>query len=85
MCRYGGEEFVVVFNGDNFDAVIEELETFRKNIEKETFEFENAKINLTITIGVSQYKDDISLEKWVELADEKMYFGKNNGKNKIVY
>ena len=85
VCRYGGEEFVVVFNGDNFDAVIEELETFRKNIEKETFEFENAKINLTITIGVSQYKDDISLEKWVELADEKMYFGKNNGKNKIVY
>ena len=85
VCRYGGEEFVVVFNNDNFDAVIEELETFRKNIEKETFEFENAKINLTITIGVSQYKDDISLEKWVELADEKMYFGKNNGKNKIVY
>ena len=85
VCRYGGEEFVVVFNSDNFDVVIEELETFRKNIEKETFEFENAKINLTITIGVSQYKDDISLEKWVELADEKMYFGKNNGKNKIVY
>ncbi len=85
VCRYGGEEFVVVFNSDNFDAVIEELETFRKNIEKETFEFENAKINLTITIGVSQYKDDISLEKWVELADEKMYFGKNNGKNKTVY
>ena len=85
VCRYGGEEFVVVFNSDNFDAVIEELETFRKNIEKETFEFENAKINVTITIGVSQYKDDISLEKWVELADEKMYFGKNNGKNKTVY
>ena len=85
VCRYGGEEFVVVFNSDNFDAVIEELESFRKNIEKETFEFENSKINLTITIGVSQYKDDISLEKWVELADEKMYFGKNNGKNKIVY
>ena len=85
VCRYGGEEFVVVFNGDNFDAVIEELETFRKNIEKETFEFENAKINLTITIGVSKYQDNISLEKWVELADEKMYFGKNNGKNKTVY
>ena len=85
VCRYGGEEFVVVFNSDNFDAVIEELETFRKNIEKETFEFENAKINLTITIGVNQYRDNISLEKWVELADEKMYFGKNNGKNKTVY
>ena len=85
VCRYGGEEFVVVFNSDNFDAIIEELETFRKNIEKETFEFENAKINLTITIGVSQYKDDISLEKWVELADERMYKGKETGKNKIVY
>ena len=85
VCRYGGEEFVVVFNSDNFDVVIEELETFRKNIEKEAFEFENAKINLTITIGVSQYRDNISLEKWVELADEKMYFGKNNGKNKTVF
>ena len=82
VCRYGGEEFVVVLNNE---SALERLESFRERIQQETFEFEGIKINLTITIGATNYVDDISLDKWVELADEKMYFGKNSGKNKTVF
>jgi len=85
VCRYGGEEFVVVMEDDKFEVVFTKLEDLRKTIEKETFEFNNTKINLTITIGASKYEDDLSLEKWVALADEKMYFGKNSGKNRTVF
>lgn len=48
------------------------------------FEFEGKEIHVTVTIGFADYVKDISLEKWVELADEKMYLGKNSGKNQTV-
>ena len=81
VCRYGGEEFVIVLDNNTY---YEKLETLRKSIEKETFEFEGNKHHITITIGAMNYQDNSSLEKWVELADEKMYFGKKTGKNKTV-
>ena len=37
-----------------------------------------------ITVGYAEYEKDMSLEQWVDLADEKMYSGKNTGKNKTV-
>lgn len=83
VCRYGGEEFVaVLYNEDN--RYFERLEAFRHKIQEEDFEFEGAKIRLTITIGAAKYENDISLEKWVDLADDKMYIGKNTGKNQTV-
>ena len=63
----------------------DKLETLRKAIEKETFEFNNIKINITITIGAAEYEENMSLDKWVEAADKKMYRGKNSGKNQIVF
>ncbi len=46
--------------------------------------FENVKTVITITIGANEYIKGIALEKWVEMADEKMYSGKKSGKNKVV-
>ena len=84
VCRYGGEEFVIVLNEDKEQSIFDRLETLRKSIEKETFEFGKSKINITITIGAVNYSEDLSLEEWVDLADEKMYSGKKSGKNKTV-
>ena len=82
VCRYGGEEFVMVLDQEGCE---EKLETLRMSVEKETFEYEGEKLNLTITVGAVHYKKEITLEKWVELADEKMYSGKKSGKNKVVF
>ena len=82
VCRYGGEEFVTVLGKENY---FEKLEQLRKALEDYDFEYEGNKYKLTITIGAAPYQEGIELEKWVDLADEKMYFGKNNGKNQIVH
>lgn len=84
ICRYGGEEFVVVVNTEHEVSYFERLENFRKRIEKEVFSFEGSEIKITITIGAVQYVDDIALEQWIEMADKKMYFGKRTGKNRVV-
>ena len=81
VCRFGGEEFVIILEENNF---LNKLEQLRTTIEKESFEFEGVKIKITITIGAVNHLKDLSLEEWVELADEKMYTGKNSGKNKTV-
>ena len=85
VCRYGGEEFIIVLENDKEVHPITRLEELRKRIKQEKFEFEGETIQITITIGVADYFDSITPEKWVELADERMYKGKETGKNKIVY
>lgn len=81
VCRYGGEEFVVVMDSKE---CYERLEALRKAIENEAIEYEGHVHKITITIGVAQYRKDMSIEKWIEDADSKMYAGKNSGKNKTV-
>lgn len=84
VCRFGGEEFVVILRDDARASSFDKLEALRKSIEKESFEFNGAKIMITITIGGAKYSEGFTIENWFEKADEKMYFGKNSGKNKTV-
>lgn len=84
VCRYGGEEFVAVLKEDENSSFFDRLEELRIAIEKEVFVFEKDEIKTTITIGANNYVKGLSLDAWIELADKKMYSGKNAGKNQTV-
>jgi diguanylate cyclase (GGDEF)-like protein len=84
VCRYGGEEFIIVLTNTDKKNAFKRLEEFRIKIAETFFECEGVNIKLTITIGAVAYRDNLTLEKWVDLADEKMYSGKKTGKNKTV-
>ena len=43
--------------------------------------FEGKGIKVTITIGFSAKKEGQSVDEWIQDADNKLYYGKNNGKN----
>ena len=81
VCRYGGEEFVIVLQEQ---GAFQKLEALRQAVAEQTFDCEGNPTKITITIGVAKYVKDASLEKWVDLADEKMYIGKGSGKNQTV-
>ena len=79
VSRWGGEEFLILTKGDH-----ELIEKVRDSIEHSAVEFEGQTISVTLTAGVEKKSKDLSVDKWIVAADEKLYFGKNNGKNRVV-
>ena len=60
------------------------METLRTAVEKYDFIYEDRKMDVTITAGICEYEDSLSVDKWIKRADENLYIGKNNGRNKVV-
>lgn len=83
ICRWGGEEFLIVLEGINLDSAESILNRFREDVEMISIPADNKKITLTLTIGVSEIKER-DVNHSIELADVNLYKGKNNGKNKVV-
>ena len=85
VSRYGGEEFIIITKiyGD-INTAYELLEKIRNLIANNKFEFENQAINITISVGIEKYDSDITIEKWIDLADSKLYRSKESGKNKTT-
>jgi diguanylate cyclase (GGDEF)-like protein len=83
VSRYGGEELIIIAKENNKE-VYERLEDLRKYIASHVFQFNDTKINITITIGVGIYDENMCIEAWIDDADNKLYQGKNSGKNKTV-
>ena len=82
ISRWGGEEFLILLK-DTAD-VRGHMETLRKAVESYEFVYEDKKIDVTITIGFAEKKDTASIDQWIRKADEKLYYGKNNGKNVVI-
>ena len=82
VCRWGGEEFMILSSKTECSTDI--LDTLRKNIAESEFTFESNSLHITVTIGAAKYTEDTTNDGWISKADEKLYFGKNNGKNQVV-
>ncbi len=83
VCRWGGEEFLVVING-NHQITSDVAERIRKRIEELTIETGEHKLKVTMTFGVSESIPGLKVEKLIQIADERLYKGKQNGKNCVV-
>lgn len=79
VSRWGGEEFLILTNGNS--ALIEQL---RQTVEAMTIDFEGQPIKVTLTAGFEPKSKHMTLDKWIVSADEKLYKGKNSGKNRVV-
>ena len=86
ICRWGGEEIVILMKDCSIDSAKERLESLRKNIETVPTVFYNKQIFVTITIGLEKYMNSYKApEDIIKVADERMYYGKQHGKNVIIF
>ena len=85
ICRWGGEEFVILLNGCNLVTAKGQVERLRKSIESNPTSFFGKNIFVTITIGLEENSEKYSSpEDIIKVADSRMYYGKQHGKNMLV-
>ena len=83
IARWGGEEFLIVTNGTAQDSALPEV--LRRAVDGAEFTFEGRSIPVSITVGVAAYEEGQTIDQWIQAADRKLYSGKNEGKNQVVY
>lgn len=85
VARWGGEEFLFCFEGMSVQQAHATLEILRLQIEKYNFQFKEHSLKITMTFGLEEYSQIIGIESTISKADQKLYEGKNSGRNKVVY
>ncbi len=83
--RYGGEEFVIMLPETNLQGAVEFAERLRALIEKVTFEYNDLKLNVTISFGVAEFKGEKTPAELIKRADEALYVAKETGRNKVCF
>ncbi len=82
--RWGGEEFILFMPQTDESAAYAYLTELCRKISSSTFVFDAKRINVTLTVGMCTGTDFGTYEAVVRTADDRLYYGKRNGKNCVV-
>lgn len=81
--RWGGEEFLLVFENADLETARQQLDALMDKIRALDTLYDDQHVHLTMTFGlVCAPSEDIHL--LLKEADEKLYIGKTNGRNQVV-
>lgn len=83
--RYGGEEIAVILTETPLENSLIPLERLREKISQHEFTYNGQSINMTISIGVSEFCEETKHERdLIKFADNALYEAKQGGRNKLV-
>ncbi|MEJ2589465.1 MAG: diguanylate cyclase [Deltaproteobacteria bacterium] len=87
VCRYGGEEFLLILPNTERKGAIQLCERLRERVAEHHFELEGGTTRITISIGLSQYNEntDQSLGELLKRADNALYRAKEAGRNRVTW
>ena len=80
--RFGGEEFMLVFEQDDRDQVLNSFRNIQEGLRR--YSQNTRQMDITISGGMERYEADKQLDLLFTSVDRKLYTAKNNGKNRIV-
>jgi diguanylate cyclase (GGDEF)-like protein len=85
VCRYGGDEFVLVLPDSSLSDALKRAEHLRQIIENTDFTFDGKNIKVSLSFGVAAYPEyGMSGEVLLQSADKALYVAKENGRNKVI-
>ena len=84
VCRWGGEEFCFFMPGRNLGEAGSVMMDICLSVRRMELAFEDYRFNITITIGVEENDFFSPLDTILEKADQKLYMGKNSGRDRVV-
>ena len=85
VARYGGEEFALILPEVNAQSGLIVAEKIRRAVEAQRFISEDGEIigSITVSCGVTDNRDAVSLEVLIERADRALYWVKRHGRNLV--
>lgn len=82
--RWGGEEFLLIFETQRPAEALACLERIVEQVRGMVTTYDGRDIRVTMTFGVMQVSKETDITDLIRQADDKLYYGKENGRNQIV-
>jgi|GEM_PF-2376735 len=80
LCRWGGEEFIIIWDNFHADKASAICERIRHKIEVTPIDPVG---ELTVSIGISMFEDD-DIYELIKRGDQALYHAKHLGRNRVV-
>ena len=84
LARWGGEEFLILLPDTKGEEAVSLCERFRQTIQEKRFVYKEKRIEVTITLGVEECSQNLSIDSIINSTDKALYEGKNKGRNCVV-
>jgi diguanylate cyclase (GGDEF)-like protein len=81
--RYGGEEFLAVLPNCNVEAARDVAERVRRSLAEHTIATKSTTLEVTVSIGVAEWRSGQELPALLEKADAALYHAKHDGRNRV--
>jgi diguanylate cyclase (GGDEF)-like protein len=81
VCRFGGEEFSIIFRRTNLEDTIEIVEAVRQAIQAARIEFAGMTLHVTVSLGLAQFLFGESTSSLLGRTDTALYASKGAGRN----
>ncbi len=81
VCRYGGEEFVILLPETGLEAALHVAERLRLSIMENPISTDAGPLRITVSLGVAESSDADTLSNLIERADAALYDAKHSGRN----
>jgi diguanylate cyclase (GGDEF)-like protein len=81
VSRWGGEEFLFILpqtSAENAQVIAEKI---RQHVESYLFNYQNTALNITVSIGIAQFKKSSNIDDVINSADKYLYLAKESGRN----
>lgn len=84
VCRWGGEEILILLNNASEESTYRIAENIRRNVANSVFDLNEKWIHCSLTIGIALHENREAVEETITRADYNLYRGKRSGKNAVV-
>jgi diguanylate cyclase len=85
VARIGGEEFLVIFPRTTQSVGLKIAEKIRNIVEQSPYKDNDISIKLSISLGCTEVKKYVFIEKAIKDADKFLYQAKSNGRNRLEF
>jgi diguanylate cyclase len=85
VCRYGGEEFLMILPGASVDSACKRAEVIRKKCAELVIQHDDQDLRVSMSFGVATYPvHGCVAEELLAKADQALYRSKDTGRNRVT-